>query len=231
MNDRRRYLRLAAIGAGSAILGALGASLLNSRPPTSGGASHVVGHDALLDMGVRPPLRRWPGTGPVELIEFFSYGCPHCRDVEGPLQAWLSTKADQVAIRRMPVTFGRRDWELLAEVAMWIEALPSPALHRAVIAHLNRGGDTPRSSTEIPEFLVALGANPVQVARTDIPLQVMNSLVEASSVVQAYGVMSVPSFLVGGRYVPAAHAVNSHESALRTIGDAVRLLRSGALPA
>ena len=41
----------------------------------------------------------------IEVIEFFSYGCPHCGDLEPVLQGWLKTMPADVEFRRIPVMF------------------------------------------------------------------------------------------------------------------------------
>jgi thiol:disulfide interchange protein DsbA len=45
------------------------------------------------------------GPGEVEVIEFFSWGCPHCYEAEPDLQRWLAGKPDNVVFRRVPAAF------------------------------------------------------------------------------------------------------------------------------
>src|SRR4029079_2221148 len=58
----------------------------------------------------------------IEVIEFFSYGCPHCGELEPLLQAWLKSKPADVTFRRIPVMFQPR-WENLAKAYYVLEAL------------------------------------------------------------------------------------------------------------
>jgi thiol:disulfide interchange protein DsbA len=58
----------------------------------------------------------------IEVIEFFSYGCPHCGELEPHLQTWLKTKPADVTFRRVPVMFQPR-WENLARVYYTLEAM------------------------------------------------------------------------------------------------------------
>ncbi|HZR70224.1 MAG TPA: hypothetical protein VFB01_14380, partial [Burkholderiales bacterium] len=44
----------------------------------------------------------------IEVIEFFSYGCPHCADLEPILEQWLKTLPPDVQFRRVPVLFQPR---------------------------------------------------------------------------------------------------------------------------
>ena len=34
----------------------------------------------------------------IEVIEFFSYGCPHCADLEPVMQGWMKTMPPDVAV-------------------------------------------------------------------------------------------------------------------------------------
>ena len=58
----------------------------------------------------------------IEVIEFFSYGCPHCNDLEPYLQAWVKTLPPDVQFRRVPVMFQDR-WKSLARDYFTLEAM------------------------------------------------------------------------------------------------------------
>src|SRR5262249_1979459 len=75
----------------------------------------------------------------IEVIEFFSYGCPHCNDLESYLQAWVKTLPPDVQFRRVPGAFQDR-WRALARVYYTLEAMGedmrmSPEVFKAV--HVN----------------------------------------------------------------------------------------------
>src|SRR6266704_2021314 len=74
----------------------------------------------------------------IEVIEFFSYGCPHCNDLEPFLQQWIKTAPADVQFRRVPVMFQDR-WKALARDYYTLEALGedvklSPDLFKALHA-------------------------------------------------------------------------------------------------
>lgn len=50
----------------------------------------------------------------VEVTELFSYGCSHCNTFEPYMQSWKNSKPEYVKLNRIPVSFGRRAWELMA---------------------------------------------------------------------------------------------------------------------
>ena len=58
----------------------------------------------------------------IEVIEFFSYGCPHCADLEPILQPWIKALPADVQFRRIPVMYQER-WIPLARIYYTLEAL------------------------------------------------------------------------------------------------------------
>ena len=53
----------------------------------------------------RRPSRRACPPGKVEVLEFFSYACPHCSAFEPTLEAWEKQLPADVVLRRVPVPF------------------------------------------------------------------------------------------------------------------------------
>src|SRR5476651_1716156 len=72
----------------------------------------------------------------IEVIEFFSYGCPHCNDLEPFLQSWAKTAPADVQFVRVPVMFQDR-WKALAKVYYTLDAMGeslrlSPEVFKAI---------------------------------------------------------------------------------------------------
>src|SRR5215213_4650275 len=44
-------------------------------------------------------------AGKVEVLEFFSYACPHCSSFEPTLEAWEKQMPAEASLRRVPVPF------------------------------------------------------------------------------------------------------------------------------
>ena len=44
---------------------------------------------------------------PINVYEFFSYGCVHCRNFDPELEEWLVTTDEDVAFSRKPAAFSR----------------------------------------------------------------------------------------------------------------------------
>jgi thiol:disulfide interchange protein DsbA len=61
-------------------------------------------------------------AGKVQVIEFFSYGCPWCYRLEPYLEKWLAHKPANVDFRRVPVVF-ESGWDTYAKAYYTAKAL------------------------------------------------------------------------------------------------------------
>jgi len=62
-------------------------------------------------------------AGKVEVVEFFSYNCPHCAEFEPQLEAWIKKLPPTVAFRRIPVPFVGNDVEAKQRLYYTLEAM------------------------------------------------------------------------------------------------------------
>lgn len=174
---------------------------------------------------VDPPVPTEVKPGQVEVIEFFSLGCPHCADFEPYVQSWLKRKPAHVAFKRVPAVFNPM-FRMLARVHFALEdvgmaAKLEPELFRAI------------HETRDPEILRPLGewqnraARGEEAAAAEAEKQVyeaigawagkrgadakkfklaLNSpsmtmrLAQADALFKRYGVMGVPAMAVDGRW-------------------------------
>jgi thiol:disulfide interchange protein DsbA len=78
---------------------------------TSLQASIVAGHDyVVLDVP-----QRLENNGKIEVVEFFSWGCPHCYEFYPKLSRWLASLPKDHSFKRVPVGLGHPEWEALAK--------------------------------------------------------------------------------------------------------------------
>ncbi|VTU32546.1 Thiol:disulfide interchange protein DsbA precursor [Variovorax sp. SRS16] len=108
---KRRDFSLAAASLG--LLPLAIPALAQNRPPKAGTDYIVLGKPAPVDS---PP-------GKVEVVEFFSYNCPHCAAFEPQLEAWLKRLPPQAAFRRIPVPFVGNDTETKQRLYYTLEAM------------------------------------------------------------------------------------------------------------
>jgi thiol:disulfide interchange protein DsbA len=86
---------------------------------TSLQANIIAGHDyAVLDTPQRQEV-----NGKIEVVEFFSWGCPHCYEFYPKLSRWLSTLPKGASFKRVPVGLGHPEWEALAKAYYALQSM------------------------------------------------------------------------------------------------------------
>jgi len=144
--------------------------------------------------------------GQVEVIEAFSYLCPHCGAFEPFISSWEQRKPKNVLFRRIPVVFGRESWELYARAYVTAEMMGiSDAAHGALMNKLWKERDVPRSMAELAKFYAGFGADPQTFLATSKSFAVDARVRKDQRDVQTYGVQGTPSIIVDGKYLVAGN--------------------------
>jgi len=71
-----------------------------------------------------------------EVLEFFSYACGHCAYFNPQLEKWLQSNP-KVHLRKVPVLFGRPNFETLARLYFALQALDLTSLDDSVFAAIH----------------------------------------------------------------------------------------------
>ncbi len=162
-----------------------------------------------------------PGESPgrIEVIEFFSYACPHCRDFHPLVMAWAGRLPPDVRFKRVPVTFGRATWANLARLYYALEATGDLArLDEAVFRAIHEERINLFTPTGILAWIRREGVDEKRF-RAAFDSSAVNSLVARSDqMVRNYRVRSVPLLTVAGRYQVTGQAARSQAEWL-TIAD------------
>jgi thiol:disulfide interchange protein DsbA len=152
-----------------------------------------------------------PATGKkIEVLEFFSYGCPHCADLEPEMQTWMKTLPPDVAFRRVPVMFQDR-WVILAKVFYTLEALgEEPRLSPEVFAAIHRNGVNLASDKAFFDWAAGKGLDRKKVEDMYNSFAVAGKINKAKTEAQQFNVQSVPMIVVDGKFMTATDKVGSH---------------------
>lgn len=60
------------------------------------------------------------GPAEDEILEFFSFGCNHCRDLDAPLRAFKESRPG-LKVRLVPLSLGRESGWIQAKLFYWLE--------------------------------------------------------------------------------------------------------------
>jgi thiol:disulfide interchange protein DsbA len=165
-----------------------------------------------LQAGKNYTVTNEPVSQSPKVLEFFSYACPHCRQLDPSITQWASEAGEGVLLTRVPVTFGNKQWEGYAKAFYVGEVLNLHVVtHHALFELASRGGKL-ETDGAIADFFVALG-----VAREDVD-QKINSFAVKSRMIQGnmlalrYKIRAVPSFVVNDKYFTDSSMVGSPEA-------------------
>jgi len=150
-------------------------------------------HYQVLDTGQAIPNNQ------LEVLEFFSFACPHCAHLEPTLQSWRKTLPKGVTFRRVPVIF-RPQWENLAKVYYTLDGLKLAHLEPEVFKAIHEQ-NLDLSNTE--EFMKWLGKHKVDEKKALMfyeSFTVSTKVSQAKTLAQHYRIEGVPLLIVGGRY-------------------------------
>jgi len=146
----------------------------------------------------------------IEVLEFFSYGCPHCADLEPEMQGWMKTLPPDVQFRRVPVMFQDR-WVILAKVYYTLDALgEEPRLSPEVFNAIHRGGTNLASEKVFFDWAASKGLDRKKVEDMYNSFAIAGKIKKAQTEAQQYNVQSVPMIVVDGKFITATDKVGSH---------------------
>lgn len=161
-------------------------------------ASIVAGHD----YQVLATPQRQDVNGKIEVMEFFSWGCPHCYEFYPKLAQWLATLPKDTSFKRVAVGLGHPEWEALAKAYYALQST----------------GDVNRLDAQIfedihknhvwlydePSITAWVGKHGVDVAKFTTAFRsfgVATSTGQAEQKAVDYRIPGVPALTIGGKYL------------------------------
>jgi thiol:disulfide interchange protein DsbA len=206
----------------------LGYGLLYTSGVTQG--EFVEGeHYQVLDT---PIERRRPGA-PIQVREFFSYACIHCKNFDPDMEEWARAHPE-VDFARIPVAFSP-SWVLLAQTFLTLEQLNIlEENHSRVFRRIHDNRMMFQSPEQIAEFVDGHGTTAAEFLSTFNSSGIRRKLADADAAQRAAGISAVPTLVVAGKYVitmevgqSVALELTDHLIALETGGAAANSDETG----
>lgn len=214
--NRRRF-------SATVVAAAAAAAFAASGPALAQGAA-VEGKDFTRVETPQPP---GVPAGKIEVLEFFSYACPHCSAFEPTVQAWEKQLPADVTFRRVPVPFlmnadnFMRTYYALETIgavqAMQMKIFRGIHVERK---HLEKGD-------EIAAFIGANGGDAAKFLAAFKSFSVNTSVARAKKLMADYKVDSVPTLIVQGRWMTSPSQAGSSERALSVVDQLIQRARTG----
>jgi thiol:disulfide interchange protein DsbA len=175
-----------------------------------------------------------PGESPgmIEVIEFFSYGCPHCKDFHPLVMAWAAKLPRDVSFKRVPVTFGRATWTNLARLYYALETTGDLArLDDAVFRAIHEERINLFTPSAITAWVKREGVDEKRFKAAFDSFGVSAQIARSDQMVRNYRIRSVPRLTVAGRYQVTGQAARSLADLLPIADGLIEMSRRAVSPA
>ncbi len=147
----------------------------------------------------------------IEVIEFFSYGCPHCRDLEPYLTEWAAKAPADVSFKKIPVVF-QPAWLNLGKIYYTLEGLGREDLSPKVFQALHGAGIKLWDDKTFFDWAVSNGLDAKKVQEMWASFAVNSKMNRAKTLAANYRVDSTPVLFVDGKFMVQSGALkDSHK--------------------
>lgn len=167
----------------------------------------------------------------IEVIEFFSYACPHCNDLNPFVAEWSAKLPADVDFKHVPVSFNSPFYQLMAKLYYALEAIDAlPMLSNAAFDAIHNQGVKLIDDKSILEWVTSKGVDAKKFSDAYRSFGVASKVKRADQLAQSAKIRGVPAMIVDGRYLVVGQNFKSYADLL-TLTDKViakaRLERNG----
>lgn len=184
------------------------------------------------DYEMLSPAQPGGSNGQIEVVEFFSYGCPHCANLEPKLEKWRAEQGKDVSFVRVPVIF-RKEWQALARLYYTLDAMGlADKLSNAVFDAVHKQSIRLDDEAKRNEWLAKQGVDVKKFNDTARSFGVDSQMRRATQMAEKYKIQSVPALFVDGKYAvrnrdEKLSEDQTHVRNLATASELITLIRNG----
>jgi protein dithiol oxidoreductase (disulfide-forming) len=159
--------------------------------------SAVAGHDYM----VLAVPQRQETSGKIEVIEFFSWGCPHCYEFYPMLARWKATLPKDATFKRVPVGLGHPEWDNLARAYYALQSTGDAArLDSQIFEAIHKEHVSLFDEQSITAWVGKHGVNVAKFTEAYRSFGVNTSVGQAEEAAVGYRVAGIPTIAVAGKY-------------------------------
>lgn len=212
MNRRRLHATLVTAG-----LGAIAWPGVRAQAPAEGRDFQRI----------EPPQPVAVGAGKIEVLEFFSYACPHCYAFEPPLAAWAKGLPADVVFKRVPVPF-LYNAENFQRTYFALESMgTADAMGMRVFSAFHGEKQRLDKPEDIAALIAKNGGDAAKFLSAFRSFSVATAVSKAKKMNADYKVDSVPSLAVQGRWTTSPSMAGSAARALAVCDQLIAMARKG----
>jgi protein dithiol oxidoreductase (disulfide-forming) len=171
------------------------------------------------------PPQPMDGSGKVEVIEFFSYACPHCFKLAPFMVSWAKKQGADVVVKRVPGA-GSDSWTQLAVLYYSLEAMGKlEEMHMKAFNAMHTDGVNLASPKIRESWLAKNGVDPAQYQAVEKSFSVQSKVGRAKQLMASYKVDGVPMVVVNGKYVTSNASAGGPDRVVDVVDQLVALAR------
>lgn len=161
----------------------------------------------------------------VEVMEYFSYGCPHCYRFDPMIDGWKKTLGDDVVFKRTPAVWNDA-YQVYAQTYYTAEALNIlEDIHSALFEAIHSEQRRLTDPKAMAMFFAGFGVEPVDFAKVYNSFGVRASVQQAIARGRGYRAGGVPAIIINGRYRVEGGMAGSNADMLRVTDYLISLER------
>lgn len=162
----------------------------------------------------------------IEVVEFFSYGCPYCAALEPFLDTWLAKLPADVGFRRVPVFF-EASWIPLARIYYTLDALGAERrLSPEVFKAIHGQGIQLRNDKAFFDWAASKGLDRRKVQDVYGSFAINAKLNRARQQAQRYDIQSVPTVAIDGKFITGSQRVGAQAKVPGAIDELIAKARA-----
>ena len=161
---------------------------------------------------VLPQKLDTPAGKQVEVIEFFSYACPHCNVFEPLLAEWVKKQGNNIVFKRVHVAGGAR---ALPQLRMYstLEALGLvEQYHTKLFAAMHQQGVRFADDEEVLDWVAKAGIDRTRFSDAYRSMGVQSRVRRATNMMNDYRIDHWPMIAIDGRFITSPSMANPDES-------------------
>ena len=172
------------------------------------------------------PAQKTDDPSKVEVLEFFHYGCPHCRDFDPLIEAWRKKQPADVSFRQVPAIWDNPQLSALARLFYAAEVSGElEAVHHQVFIAVQEQKRQLFTEEQVSEWINGKVTDSARFMAAYTSFGVNSKLQRADQRARAMRIQGVPTVVVDGRFVTSASMAGSHEEALKVVDQLIERVR------
>lgn len=171
---------------------------------------------------VERPRPRRDGE-PIEIVEFFSYTCVHCKTFDPVIEEWVEDQGDEVSFSRTPAMFSPIQ-TMLGRTYLTLE--DEDALdenHNRIFRAIHDSNRQFLTPEMVADYVDGRGISEEDFIKAFNSPKMRRATADADRAVRDFQISATPSLLVGGQYVVGM--AGGQQRALRVAEHLIKKIR------